>query len=1364
MSSDNNSKTESSVRLNPDKSKQTPSGKKKKSVTPNEKSTNKPSPFDDFVADLPFDGNKSDTNTAVPPGETHAPVAAPKTDGATMTNFPRFIDVDDDDDDFSDLLSDDDDWDAVDNEAVRNKTLELSLARLNKVASAVTLPVPSGTPSAGTSNDNAVDESAKTLVRGKKIKNKETDKSGKTLTGNCNRRKATLDTGEDDLTNVKSPSLSSSLAGERTAAGPKTAAEKISRLMSKPVDISQTSLRLPTPEYPVLHHSEGTQEVFVSSKLFDALLDGKDTPNPATANTVAIVSTGQLPAKPDKKTTETPDEKPAETDNKPGKKNDEKPAETDNKPGKKADEKPAETDEKPAETDNKPGDNKPLSKPIVKPIAISDEKPLNKADKKTPAIEDLVKTIPETKSASAEDMSETKPETKSASAEDMSETKPETKSPAKSETAQPQFPKKTPPTNKKTSSDLIDHANDYQGDSIEISQDALKKSSKNEVFASRLPGKATGSKAVSQSQSYGLPKVNVDAMLHPEGKETSQSPADKRYLVDHLYPARLTSLLGMDADDLGAITNTEFFLEKLYDASEASTPLVVSFRYHHEIEFARCMRQFLSACIEHVPSFHGYGTISGHESSCDIVTSLVSSRVGCLPENSEKEKHDKLYRVSQSLFSKSDLHWGLDVLSVRYDVPALLTAKTQLPNLRARNDIDMAEVLTSIIAHDAATGPVAIVLTRAFMTLAQPFIDIIRRIQNIPASNILLIIPQTIGEKLIPGAIETYPSEISEQERREILSHVLDEYGGTQEQVDLLIKKTGSSFMDIRRTLSILRENLLRQSQDTLDLTGLISSLPETEDERASEYCTAFSPDSIKFLNYASALNDVFYLEDLETILHLEPLEGEIPFFEDKRHEWCIRNASYLLETGELIRIDTRRYTVPEQVILAGLFEQLEPEKVRQIRGTYARLLEHRTRSQIRIAEAYEKAGMWENASMFWMHTILALEKSTCCRSAYNLLRHCMEHTGPMNGAIYVQQLQKAIDLSKWLGKFDEAEWYASTLSRTCYVNRDRQGTCNAFIQLGNVLRLKGEYERAETYLKYALEIAEKEPGEVLRADAEYAMGELIFCAGGKGAFVTSLRNALKSLEIRRHLNDLAGVAQSQLLCAKIYLLRGEPSRAKQAASEAFHALTVSGNWTQTPLALMLQTESAAALGETIPLENIEKGLDIARKIGNINQQFYLLCASIRLTMNSLHRPAIREELLQLERILTRWPYAPWFTEYLLLATKSEFINKNFSRAAKLLKKYISTADSLGNPYLIGLGYGLSAELNFEVYKASLGVVALDKTEKLFNNAIAIFESSGVWHNAADMLRKYAVFLEHLHRDAEAAKIRQRADKVDPYQ
>ena len=324
-------------------------------------------------------------------------------------------------------------------------------------------------------------------------------------------------------------------------------------------------------------------------------------------------------------------------------------------------------------------------------------------------------------------------------------------------------------------------------------------------------------------------------------------------------------------------------------------------------------------------------------------------------------------------------------------------------------------------------------------------------------------------------------------------------------------------------------------------------------------------------------------------------------------------------------------------------------------------------------------------------------------------------------------------------------------------------GAVGAMIAFGDILRTLGEYADAQRYLLKAVELSEEIEDKALISDAYYALGALAFEMGAKGALVNGLRYAEKALEIQRTIGNLVKIAEIQTLCARIFMMRGEPERARTAASEAYYGLVVSHCWYKTPPVLIVMAESAAALSEGLPLDFVERGLEIAAKTGQITDLFYLLSMRIRLLMTTLERSQVRADMDRIASIVADHPSERWRTEYFYLLSKFDFARKNYKKTTRWLRLFFDSAQRLGNAFMLSCGYDLSAMLNLDVLRRELGIVSKEKTEKLHNSATALFESVGAWHYAAESLRHYANYLDYFKRPADAKNARIRADKVDPY-
>ena len=54
------------------------------------------------------------------------------------------------------------------------------------------------------------------------------------------------------------------------------------------------------------------------------------------------------------------------------------------------------------------------------------------------------------------------------------------------------------------------------------------------------------------------------------------------------------------------------------------------------------------------------------DAQIDLVTSLVGSRLGCLPDDPDELKSETLIHHANTVFAQSDFQWGIDILFVRY--------------------------------------------------------------------------------------------------------------------------------------------------------------------------------------------------------------------------------------------------------------------------------------------------------------------------------------------------------------------------------------------------------------------------------------------------------------------------------------------------------------------------------------------------------------------------------------------------------------------------------------------------------------------------------------------------------------------------
>lgn len=907
---------------------------------------------------------------------------------------------------------------------------------------------------------------------------------------------------------------------------------------------------------------------------------------------------------------------------------------------------------------------------------------------------------------------------------------------------------------------------------IRLSQPSLIAMSKN---GNSLVNGEGGAPLVTRKSGYGLPDVKAAkaaVSLHPEDSAAvSGASSCVQFAIDHLFNAQLTTMLHQDVGEIGIGKELETLFGYFAEIGSLPNPRVLMLNSECSFTRLRLVRAFLERCAEGLTGFSCYTTAqSNDKNNFDFVTSLLASRIGCFPSAPEQVRLDCIIHAGETILSKSDQRWGCDILFNRFGLVKHISAHKEINNLKARTDTNSLELLLNMIIADASRGPVVIAVSEEFSSLNHAWRDILRQIQVLKTSNVFIIVmPQIDESPELLGSISMKCSPLQREDVRKICEFVLASCKFSPAVLDKITDKCGATWSRIRRVLGFLRErSLLAPQQDTSRIETALDGLSDDEAELEKAYYLSFPKEHRRFLRLVSLLGNGFYLWDVARVFSLEALPDEVPWFKDKRREWCMNIASALKRTGELVFLSEDqelgpRYILADMACFRRMLLLSNEARTRMLCGAYAHLLERRHAPDHEVAHAFEGAQLWADAARHWLNIANSLGRAFYNRSAYALLKHCLTFITPMHETLYASMMLACIEQATRLGDYGDVCTYATMLTRVGYLLDDQVCSSRAYIHYANALRLQGNFAAARETLLNAIQLSEKIKNEQLIASAYHALAELVLDAGEKGCLVNALRYAEKSLEIHRRTNDIEKLAETQTLCARIYLMRGEPGRAKQSATEAYHALTVSGRWFDTPNPFITLAECATELGEPLPFDNIERGLDIADKTGNIAQQFALIQTRVRLMMNTLQRQAVRDDLDQMALLLAKWPLLPWQTQYYLMLAQFDFSRKNFMKTTKSLKVFFTYAAKLGNSYLLSIGYALSAELNFEVFKRNLGKISLEKTDKLYNNATAIFESVGAWHKVAETLRAYAGFLEYTKRGEEARNARIRADKVDPY-
>ncbi len=955
---------------------------------------------------------------------------------------------------------------------------------------------------------------------------------------------------------------------------------------------------------------------------------------------------------------------------------------------------------------------------------------------------------------------------------------------------------------------------------------APKKSDSLAVYASRMGMQLSASQQAAAGSAPaavpGLPSrtsVEEKACIHPENEPDAAAVrlSCARYAIDKAIDARFFDIFnaGIDEKDTTQQSAIDMLTAHLADAQDDAHARGVSIESACSMTPHRILRRFLMHCADTVPNFSCYApAIPSGDAPLDLVTALVASRLGCMPDDDEATKSETLIRNANLLFEPGDLRWGLDILFVRFGLGHLVskTRAGDAERLLARSPSDMLELFLNIAARDASQGPTVIVLPTHARGQENSWRDVCSRLRKQPISNVLMIFSgapidwsnesflneesgASRGETIVANipddedgdgapvhsagarpAVETLTvPPLSADEIGDLIGYALGPRYASPECCKAIAEKCCGRFDLLRQLLLMFRNIGFFSKSDSADNAGIIAQagkIAATPEAVAQAHVMSFDEEMYNFLAWASMLDSAFYLQDLIQIMDLEPLPDEPIWSHPLRTTWCEEISKKCCRLGLLAEIPSdgargAKFRMIGRSLFCAEVTRLQPEFARQIRGCYAQMVSAGGADNpgvaARAAYHFEAAGMMLEAVQMRLRCARHFFGRFENISAIGEIGFCLGHIGPENGRIYAEVLDFYAQICRRIGEFGAAR--AACLQCLAYEKfiRSGAGAVDSMIACGDILRLEGSYAEAQKYLLKAVELSEEIDDKLRISDAYGALSALVFEMGCKGALVNGLRYAEKALEIRRDAGDLEKIAEIQTLCARIYMMRGEPERARAAASEAYYGLTVSGCLHKTPPVLIVMAECAAALSDGLPLDYIERGFEIARKTGETADRFNLLSMRACLMMTTLERMQVRADMDELAGLVAAHPSARWRAEYFWLKSRYDFSRKNFKKTTQSLRLFFDAAQRLGNTYLLSCGYDLSARLNLEVLRRQLGRVSKEKTEKLHHAATSLFESLGAWHCVSESLRHYADFLNYFKRSAEAREALARADKVDPY-
>ncbi len=876
----------------------------------------------------------------------------------------------------------------------------------------------------------------------------------------------------------------------------------------------------------------------------------------------------------------------------------------------------------------------------------------------------------------------------------------------------------------------------------------------------------------------GINDLSSMSQLSASAGNIGLTPKNKQheFVQKYLYRTSFDTFGGMDWDGKGCQSDLDAAFTALGNTSNAEKPHVFYLKSDCFRGRERFVRAFIDRCAHDLSRFVVYADVcSPDDSHCDLLTSLLSSRIGIFKSDDATYKTQQLLGIAETLLKTEDRHWGQNILLARFGLESLISVPKGQKNTMRQidNDCDVLELLTYCIELDATKCPVVVVLSENEVNKWLPWRDIIQKISQIHSHNILILLSGSEPLDLDIDNVETHElSPLSRMRMSRIIKKMLSYYELSQPVIDALTAKSGDTLTQMCRVVEVFkRQNPIKSYRRDADLNAMVEQIrnyPDTLDELDALQIDRMPDDARWFLGVAGLLGHGFHLQDVVKLMSLIPMHGDIPGSRSKREEWCKQVAKSLCSAGELIRVSSRDtadvyYENAEWRLHCKIMAIRQPDFVRSIHGCYARTLELKKADALSVAMAYAAAGMMQQAAPHFLELVKKYHRECHLQTAIYITKMVLGHIGPQHGELYTSFIFERIALNVGLGQYREALVDADMANRVGYICGNESCCVRALLASGDIHRALGAFNESRRYLIYAVKMSERLADDSLISDSYHLLAQMVFESGDKGSLVNALRYAEKSLEIRRRAGNLFEIAQTQALCAQIYLRRGEPQRAESASTEAYRAMLATGHWYDAPPAMIALATSLFRLGEAGAAELLERCRIIVAKTEHLEYGVNLLIARLQMTIGSLQRQSVRDDLKLFRDMLGKFHVMPWRLNYYLLVARYNFDRKNLKKTSGALRAFFKSMAKTENPFLMSLGYVLSAMLNTEALKRQEGNVSIEKTEKLYSSATSLFESIGAWHLVADTLRKQADFLEFVKRKQDANALRIRADNVDPY-
>jgi tetratricopeptide (TPR) repeat protein len=241
-----------------------------------------------------------------------------------------------------------------------------------------------------------------------------------------------------------------------------------------------------------------------------------------------------------------------------------------------------------------------------------------------------------------------------------------------------------------------------------------------------------------------------------------------------------------------------------------------------------------------------------------------------------------------------------------------------------------------------------------------------------------------------------------------------------------------------------------------------------------------------------------------------------------------------------------------------------------------------------------------------------------------------------------VRVLERLGDVKKLLGEYDACLQYWDEALLLWTKLQEKEKTAILHRKMANVLWDKmGDAEKAKEHHEACLKILEAEPESVENARLYHDMAYMHW---RNGDFVKALASAEKALVLAEKLDALEVVADACLDLGCVLMFSGDYKKGREYANRALKTALDNGY-------LEIAVLAYDRVGGFLPfeeyekrLECFEKGLSLAKKVGDISRQSWFLgdLADTYLSMGELNKAiTLGEEALALDKKVGSIAYTP---------------------------------------------------------------------------------------------------------------------------